>query len=209
MKYKYEYEIQFFNEWHCGSGLAAGADLDALVIKDGQRLPYIPGKTIKGLVREAIEDYYTFQETEIPEDFIKYFGNSKDKDNRKVKYNDKQEKKFDEKTDDNIDAIRFGLLFFSNAELPNIERNELTKQHAQDFMYASIASTRIDDNGTASKTSLRKTEVTIPCKLQFYIQSDEEISKDFLEIINKSVGLIKRIGQNRNRGLGRCQIKKV
>ena len=206
---KYEYEIQFFNEWHCGSGLTAGADLDALVIKDRQHLPFIPGKTIKGLVREAVEDYYTFTKTEIPDLFVKYFGNSKDKDNR----NPQQIKdRFLDKKDEignNIDAIRFGTLFFSNAELPRNERNELTKQHAQDFMYASIASTRIDDNGTASKTSLRKTEVTIPCRLQFFIQSDEEISKEFLEIINKSVGLIKRIGQNRNRGLGRCQIKKV
>ena len=144
--------------------------------------------------------------------FIKYFGNSKDKDNRNPQpKKDDKDKVPDEKDelDDNIDAIRFGTLFFSNAELPKDERKELTKQHAQDFMYASIASTRIDDNATASKTSLRKTEVTIPCKLTFFIQSEEEISKDFLEIINKSVGLIKRIGQNRNRGLGRCQIKNV
>ncbi len=206
---KYEYEIQFFNEWHCGSGLAAGADLDALVIKDGQNLPFIPGKTIKGLVREAVEDYYTFNNTEISELFIKYFGNSKDKDNR----NPQQiEDKFLNKKDEignNIDAIRFGSLFFSNAELPDNERKEIVKQHVQDFMYTSIASTRIDENGTASKTSLRKTEITIPCKLKFFIQSEEEISKEFLEIINKSVGLIKRIGQNRNRGLGRCQIKNV
>ena len=198
---KYEYEIQFFNEWHCGSGLAAGADLDALVIKDGQNLPFIPGKTIKGLVREAVEDYYTFNNTEISELFIKYYRNPQ-----------QIEDKFLNKKDDignNIDAIRFGSLFFSNAELPDNERKEIIKQHAQDFMYTSIASTRIDENSTASKTSLRKTEITIPCKLKFFIQSEEEISKEFLEIINKSVGLIKRIGQNRNRGLGRCQIKNV
>lgn len=207
---KYEYEIQFFNEWHCGSGLAAGADLDVLVIKDGQHLPFIPGKTIKGLVREAVEDYYTFNKTEMPDLFVKYFGNSKDKDNRnpqqiKDKFLDNKENEID----NNIDAIRFGSLFFSNAELPDNEKKEIIKQHAQDFMYASIASTRIDDNGTASKTSLRKTEVTMPCRLKFFILSEEEISKEFLEIINKSVGLIKRIGQNRNRGFGRCQIKNV
>ena len=208
MKYEYKYEIQFYNEWHCGSGLAAGADLDALVIKDRQHLPFIPGKTIKGLVREAVEDYYTFNNTEYSEDFIKYFGNSKDKDNRKVDDNNSKDD-FDKKRDDNIDAIRFGSLYFSNAELPDIEKKELTNHHAQDYMYTSIASTKIDENGTASKTSLRKMEITIPCKLEFYIHSEEEISNDFLEVINKSVGLIKRIGQNRNRGLGRCQIKKV
>ena len=48
-----KYEIEFFSNWHCGSGLAAGADVDALVIKDQEGLPYIPGRTLKGLLREA------------------------------------------------------------------------------------------------------------------------------------------------------------
>lgn len=42
-------KIEFFSPWHCGSGLSAGADADSLVIKDTNGLPYIPGKTIKGL----------------------------------------------------------------------------------------------------------------------------------------------------------------
>ena len=50
-------KIEFFSPWHCGSGLSAGADADSLVIKDTNGLPYIPGKTIKGLIREAVEDY--------------------------------------------------------------------------------------------------------------------------------------------------------
>lgn len=48
-----KYEIDFFSHWHCGSGQAAGADVDALVIKDRRELPYVPGKTIKGLLRDA------------------------------------------------------------------------------------------------------------------------------------------------------------
>lgn len=51
-----EYQIDFFSPWHCGSGLAAGAETDALVIKDKNGLPYIPGRTIKGLVRQAVEE---------------------------------------------------------------------------------------------------------------------------------------------------------
>lgn len=44
-----KYSIQFYTNWHCGSGQAAGADVDALVVKDAQGLPFVPGKTIKGL----------------------------------------------------------------------------------------------------------------------------------------------------------------
>lgn len=52
--------IRFFSQWHCGSGTSAGADVDELVVKDKNGMPYIPGKTLKGLIREAVEDYVSF-----------------------------------------------------------------------------------------------------------------------------------------------------
>jgi len=47
-----EYTINFLEYWHIGSGMGAGAVADAVVLKDERGLPYVPGKTIKGLVRE-------------------------------------------------------------------------------------------------------------------------------------------------------------
>jgi CRISPR/Cas system CMR subunit Cmr4 (Cas7 group RAMP superfamily) len=47
------YKILFHSEWHCGSGLSSGSDLDALVVKDAEGFPFIPGKTLKGLLKEA------------------------------------------------------------------------------------------------------------------------------------------------------------
>lgn len=58
---KINYQIEFFSYWHCGSGLAAGADVDALVIKDKDGLPFIPGRTIKGLIKEAVETISYFE----------------------------------------------------------------------------------------------------------------------------------------------------
>lgn len=52
------YKITFHTYWHCGSGLASGADADLLVIKDKDGLPYVPGKTIKGLIKEAVDLLY-------------------------------------------------------------------------------------------------------------------------------------------------------
>lgn len=49
-------KIKFFDYWHLSSGVSAGAQLDSLVVKDEFRLPYVPGKTIKGLVREMAEN---------------------------------------------------------------------------------------------------------------------------------------------------------
>jgi len=49
------YSITFFDYWHTSSGLSAGAKLDSSVIKDDNNLPYLAGKTIKGLAREVAD----------------------------------------------------------------------------------------------------------------------------------------------------------
>jgi len=46
------YKVTFHDYWHLSSGLSGGAKLDSNVVKDANALPYVPGKTIKGLVRD-------------------------------------------------------------------------------------------------------------------------------------------------------------
>ena len=48
-----KYYLQFVSYWSCGSGLDAGVESDVLPIKDAEGLPFVPGKTIKGVLREA------------------------------------------------------------------------------------------------------------------------------------------------------------
>jgi hypothetical protein len=49
------YTITFYTYWHCGSGLSGGSSSDAEVVKDDANLPFVPGKTLKGHLREAAE----------------------------------------------------------------------------------------------------------------------------------------------------------
>ena len=53
-----QYQLTFYSDWHCSSGLSAGGNVDMLVVKDAQGLPYVPGRTIKGLVRESYETLF-------------------------------------------------------------------------------------------------------------------------------------------------------
>ena len=46
------YKVTFLDYWHLSSGLTSGSKLDSTVVKDKDGLPFIPGKTIKGLLRE-------------------------------------------------------------------------------------------------------------------------------------------------------------
>lgn len=184
----WNYRIEFFSEWHCGSGLSAGADTDALVIKDGKGLPYIPGKTLKGLFREAAEEIVSLSNASNQSDLLKEaFGY------------------FDESVDKSASAANMGKgdAFFSNAELPEAERDTIVDYGLQRHLFRRIASTAIGDKGIAVEGSLRSMETVIPCVLEGQIRN---VSSDLSDLIRQSASYIKRLGVNRNRGLGRCQI---
>lgn len=180
-----KYSIEFHTDWHCGSGLAAGADVDALVVKDKNEMPFIPGKTLKGLIREAVLETRHLRGKDIDNDFEKAFGY------------------FDEETDK--DDMKRGNMFFANATLEENEYKTIVSNDAARFMYRDIASTAIDDNGIAKDHSLRKMEVVVPCTLHGEILN---VPEEMVDEIVFSFGFIKRLGQNRNRGLGRCTIRK-
>ncbi|KAA6340949.1 hypothetical protein EZS27_011218 [termite gut metagenome] len=179
-----KYKITFFGDWHCGSGLSSGVDVDLLVIKDENNLPFIPGKTIKGLVREAVEEINQLSKSDDDE--------TKEMIHQAFGYFDKKNK----------EATK-GLCFFANAELNEELKKKITEAQFSKYLYRRIASTAINDEGVAEEHSLRRIEVTIPCELYGkIIDVPEELEINII----KGLRFIKRLGQNRNRGLGRCSI---
>lgn len=164
-----KYKITFHTYWHCGSGLAAGANVDALVVKDKDGMPFVPGKTIKGLVREAVGVFNADTDEQI-------FGTE-----GKVRSDS----------------------FFTNAVMNKDEHKFIVSQNASSYLYRTLASTAIDDDGIARDNSLRSIQVTVPCNLTGQIQN---IPDDKAELVSKALRYIKRLGQWRNRGLGRCTI---
>jgi CRISPR/Cas system CSM-associated protein Csm3 (group 7 of RAMP superfamily) len=166
---KIEYTIKLYSYWHCGSGLGAGAETDMEVIKDKNGLPYIPGKTLKGLFSDAA-------------DLL-----SNDKIQNSEIFGQVNENK----------TTTGGISFFSNAEIAEDVEKELVP-----YLYKNIASTAINDEGIASNGSLRVREVVIPLELKAYIIINDR-NKEFVQKCGK---LIRHMGSNRNRGLGRCEL---
>ena len=177
-----KYNVKFLSDWHCGSGLSSGIDLDLLVIKDVDNLPYIPGKTIKGLVREAVEEIGSFDTSIDQQKILQTFGSAYDKPE---------------------ESQMPGCLFFHNAVLKEELRKEIKERKLYKYLYRSIASTAIDKDGVAEEHTLRKMETTVPCELEGEIL---EVPDDFDQVVEKGLKFVKRLGQNRNRGLGRCII---
>ena len=180
------YKIQLLSDWHCGSGLAAGADVDQLVIKE-KNFPFIPGKTLKGLLKDAA---ITLKDVNaVDTEFIKkIFG---------------MEASSAQTTQDAINSIK-GNSNFSNAELTENLKNQL--KNKTDYLYRKISSTAIDKNGIAEEHSLRRYEVVVPVTLFAKISN---VDKGNIENIENCMKMVKRLGTGRNRGLGRCDISIV
>ena len=184
------YKIEFLSNWHCGSGLTAGSDIDLLVIKDKNGLPFVPGRTIKGLLKDAAN-------------VMKEFSDEKDKSdwNLFIKNHFGVETKNEEEKDSN--QSEGGKCYFSNATLSAKLQNDIIQNKLQETLFRKTSSTKIDDDGVAVEHSLRAFETVIPLELYGKI-SDVDSSK-----MEKCLQYIKRLGTTRNRGLGRCIISKT
>lgn len=178
------YQIEFFSYWHAGSGLSGGTDANLTVIKNQLGLPYIPGRSLKGLLREAADFIHHFQPNKMPEDFIHtVFG-----------LGDDEEKKQTEKA---------GQCYFGNAELSQY-LSEQIKEEQKELLYKTLASTAIDANGLAKDHSLRRMEVCIPLTLFASIENFPA-DPDNMQRLELCFQWTKRMGSNRTRGLGPCQ----
>ena len=180
---KIKYKIEILSDWHIGSGLDGGADADAIMLKDEDKLPFIPGKTIKGLLRDSLNEIISVGKI------------NQQKVNEIFGWEEKDKK-------GNVIRTHSGKIFFSNAELTEEEKKEIKADNLTEHLYRNIASTKINAKGIAEDKSLRVMEVCIPLTLEAYIETDI-VNAD--QIIEKAFKWTRYLGMNRNRGLGRCK----
>lgn len=176
------YKIEFLSEWHIGSGLGAGAASDAVILADQNQMPFVPGKTIKGLLRDAMYEINEVQPNIISiDDILRIFG---------------QESELKGK------ALVKGSAHFMNATIEEPEYEAIVSNQLQEHLVKNIASTSIDNYGVALSQSLRSREVCIPMTLlgTIVIEDADEAK------VKMALQWVRAMGVNRNRGLGRCKI---
>jgi len=177
-----DYTIEFFSYWQCGSGLAAGADVDALAIKDEDGLPYVPGRTVKGLLHDAAVTLSGLGALENENFIADVFGTSGDEDGHGKR----------------------SLASFSNAAITGPVRKSIIDGKLAGGLYASVASTAIDNDGIAKDHTLRKIQVVVPCAVRGKIYG---VSDTYENDLRSCMAMVKRMGTGRSRGLGRCEIR--
>lgn len=192
------YTITFLEYWQVSSGLGIGSAADSECLKDRYGLPYIPGKTLKGLWRDAF--LFSGQEKNIAQ----YFG----KDAEEIVKNDKKS----ENQKDPIIALQNknsepGRARWSNATLSSALIHELKdKNELKAQFYTSVTSTAINENGIAKAKSLRTAQVCLPITLlgEIVLPDGEDNAAD---LFIKAAPWLRRMGMGRNRGFGRCIVK--
>lgn len=186
----------FLGDWQTANGQEAGAYADQLCIKDSQKLPYLPGRSIKGLLRNAfviaIENGW-FKAA--PADLLDMLFGNEGREGLAMQ----------------------GILQFSNATLTDAEKayfsqNTLAAQH----LFRVLHSTAINTNtGVAEQTSLRAIEVAVPMQLisMVFINTNHpglSNLSDWQQSIPSYVAavlpLIDTAGSKKQRGLGMVEV---
>lgn len=199
--------IEFLNYWHAGSGKGEGHHVDALCERDHNGLPILPGRQLKGLLRNAVhraEQWGWLKDVALPEGPLQnheelLFGSRSHSESR--------------------DATQPGLLQIGNACLPSAEQVWLANAEHTELraeLFSELFSTAINENGTAKRYSLRGLEVCIPLTLQANIelnitglQADLRQQQEAYQqagtarlVLEASLPLLDNLGAYRSRGLG-------
>ena len=190
-------EIILHGYWHAGSGEGRSADADALVLKDQNGLPWLPGRTLKGLLRDAVRTCEEAGAVRAGATDV-LFG----RETRKGE----------------PDGSVPGRLRVGNAVLSEAVCAAIARSEEKAGLYDTFASTRIDAEGLAEDKTLRTIELAVPVTLWAEVallapdvpesgaaeDGSEALAEEWFSVLEKACGVLRRLGSGRNRGLGRC-----
>lgn len=214
MTQDYTLKIELFGPWRSGTGRGRGAHVDAEALRDSLGLPMLPGKQLKGLIRHALETGaalgggWGFALA----DQLCGFGDASSLDARGREGVTRED-------DGQRNVSRFettqGALAISSARLaPHLRAyfaallsHEGTKTRAHreaSALFYAQRQTKIDERGLVEPGTLRTIEVCVPLTLYAHVQG--ALSAEQRRDLEQSLKLIRAVGSNTTRGLGRAQL---
>lgn len=196
----YKLQFQIHSYWHAGSGRDGGGLLDVLVQKNAAGLPFLPGRTVKGLLRDAV--YRTEQWGHVPPNTTHCLFGSETQDGNTIRV-----------------TTEPSALAVSDAVLPTdisawLSHPETNPQLRQVFFQQLTATTINLATGCAKNQSLRSIEITIPLALTARLEvlnpaRLEQIDwgeQHWIDCLKPCLKLIRAVGALRSRGLGRVTV---
>lgn len=182
--------------WHAGGGRGKGAVLDAVAHRDAHGMPVLPGRHLKGLLRDALERAARWG-------WDGYAGMA--------------ESLFGQRTEEDGRAQRVpapGSLRVTDARLPaevaawlaGVDKGKASCP----LLFRALFSTAVEhDTGSATNRTLRGIEVVVPLALAARIEAvpGRELPPEWKERLAAVLPLIDAVGGQRTRGLGRAVLR--
>ena len=205
MTNKFKLRLDIKSYWHPGTGKGSGSHVDAVVERDIDKCPFIAGRMLKGLLRDAV-----FRSAHWG---ILHMING-------IKADDLVEILFGTNAYESLrpreDTLP-GLIRLGDAALPYRIRQWLgtADRKYRRELFRDIYQTAIND-GVARSKSLRGQQVVVPLKLTARMEITapknganplvEQVYHHGKEIITTILPLVHAVGAYRTRGLGRVQV---
>jgi hypothetical protein len=180
--------VEILDFWHCGTGKGSGEHLDALADRDSRGLPHVPGKMLKGLLRDAVGLCEAFGQLPAGTQ-LELFGGGAGQ------------------------PAQPGCLRVADALLPKELAGWLLAEagaEARAALSRDLFATAVDPvTGVAAGRSLRGLEAIVPLLLRAEIGPlpGRTAPDDWADRLRKALPLVRALGHQRSRGLGRCQLR--
>ncbi len=187
--------VEISGWWHAGTGRGGGEDADAVVAKDRYGLPYLPGRHLKGLLRDACLRLERWQEEEraaaaargaafaptIPPGTTELLFGTDEMETAELDKPNGGASGSGAARGGRHRTLE-GCLAFGNAGLPEALRMALRDPpdakgptepaRQRRGLFAYVSATAIDEDGVARDDTLRRSEVVVPLILRAEVRWD-------------------------------------
>ncbi|MGC9185167.1 MAG: RAMP superfamily CRISPR-associated protein [Thiomonas sp.] len=190
---KHVLHIALKSYWHAGTGRGLGAAVDAAAYRDSDDLPALPGRHVKGLLRDALEQ-------------AQAWGWPGHADGSLL------QSLFGQRTEQSApgEIPRSGVLRVSDARLPEplcawLRQDSQRAQRAA--LFRVLQSTAVDEHSASARDhSLRGIEVVVPLDLHAELEPlpGATLPAQWDARLRDVLPLIPAVGGHRTRGLGRA-----
>ncbi|HRZ84372.1 MAG TPA: RAMP superfamily CRISPR-associated protein, partial [Candidatus Hydrogenedentes bacterium] len=185
-------KITFESDWQIGSGAGIPGSVDRQVLRDEDGLPFVPAKTLTGILRDAAE-WIVDNGGGKPEELVELFGTQSEAhgDNGGVTA---------QKAGLSVRPARFskGLrtVLCGNPELR--DALFLVEPHVK----ISAATGRAEENHLFS---LEQVRAGVPLYAELTLE--EGVSNEARTLLEKAVKAVRHMGGKRRRGAGKCKLQ--
>ncbi len=195
--------IKLESDWHIGSGAGRPGDVDRLVQRDRNGLPYIPGKTLTGIWRDACElvalGLDNGDENGIWHQWVDYlFGEQPALSEVELEHHPRPAKV-------SVRSAHFSDEFVRAIDDKPILKDTLT------FIKPGISIA--PDTGSAKEDCLRFEELArggavleTTCEIDFTNANEKEQRTAYVLLL-AGTKMVERLGGKRRRGAGKCQLQ--